>query len=472
VIDTGHAPISPTGSHPPSRSSSFVKSSSPGASRTPKGAKLFYEDFWPSCLNDTEQKLYYLEFESFDSLIPRANAWLQEHTDTHLIKCETVEKKVSTTDEVDTDGNMFRAKGNSAIYIKGLRLWYVTIKTHIKDSTENVAPSEIGYMNVIPKCIDSTGMSRKYPIYENLPETYAAVNAYLSDSPLEGRIITIETVGLKLPRNHWDGPEVDPDQTFFIDEYLRHVLYITRIYFVYGAPEEELIGAQDFLPDFVHAPRWYSIYGIYPKYRPLGSAMQKIKDWIQSARNIRITNVQCLEAVYKKHPENVHTGVNFVEKIESCAMIRFMRVTYVRPLEDQIECMTMYSPPKGFGYKTFVPAAVKVGMCSGAPEYESLVDTWERAKSWLKCVDRRVIGVETFYHPMSRIWHNQDLGETTVMQGEWTTTHRGERRHRTRRQLVHIIRVYLDGEFTEPPPHHLPPAPRVEEVNDCRCTIM
>ena len=86
--------------------------------------------------------------------------------------------------------------------------------------------------------------------------------------------------------------------------------------------------------------------------------------------------------------ENVHTGVNFVEKIESCAMIRFIRVTYVRPLEDQIECMTMYSPPKGFGYKTFVPAAVKVGMCSGAPEYESLVDTWERAKSWLKCVGK------------------------------------------------------------------------------------
>ena len=57
-----------------------------------------------------------------------------------------------------------------------------------------------------------------------------------------GRIITIETVPLKLPRNHWDGPDVDPDQTFFIDEYLRHVLYITRIYFVYGAPEEELIG--------------------------------------------------------------------------------------------------------------------------------------------------------------------------------------------------------------------------------------
>jgi len=38
-------------------------------------------------------------------------------------------------------------------------------------------------MNVIPKCLDSSG---KYPVYENLPETYAAINSYLADNPLEG----------------------------------------------------------------------------------------------------------------------------------------------------------------------------------------------------------------------------------------------------------------------------------------------
>jgi len=48
----------------------------------------------------------------------------------------------------------------------------------------NVAPAEVGYMNVIPKCLDATG---KYPLYENLPDTYAAINAYLCDAPLEGR---------------------------------------------------------------------------------------------------------------------------------------------------------------------------------------------------------------------------------------------------------------------------------------------
>ena len=59
---------------------------------------------------------------------------------------------------------------------------------------------------------------------------------------VSGKILTIETVQLRLPRRQWEGPEVDPDQTYFQDEYLKHILYITRIYFIYGTPEEELIG--------------------------------------------------------------------------------------------------------------------------------------------------------------------------------------------------------------------------------------
>jgi len=52
----------------------------------------------------------------------------------------------------------------------------------------DVAPAEVGYMNVIPKCFDATG---KYPQYENLPDTYAAINAYLTDAPLEGQCCSV-----------------------------------------------------------------------------------------------------------------------------------------------------------------------------------------------------------------------------------------------------------------------------------------
>jgi len=84
--------------------------------------------------------------------------------------------------------------------------------------------------------------------------------------------------------------------------------------------------------------------------------------------------------------------VNFVEKVESCAMIRFVRVTYVRPVADMGEGSAaeyhtaIYSPPSGFNYRTFLPAPVKVGMCSGSPVYETVTSTCERSKVWLRCV--------------------------------------------------------------------------------------
>ena len=59
---------------------------------------------------------------------------------------------------------------------------------------------------------------------------------------------------------------------------------------------------------------------------------------------------------------------------------------------------------------------------------------------YLLCKDRGVIGVETFYHPLNRIWHDQDGGETTVMQGEWTAAERGDKYYKQRRPLVCIVR--------------------------------
>jgi len=90
--------------------------------------------------------------------------------------------------------------------------------------------------------------------------------------------------------------------------------------------------------------------------------------------------------------------VNFIEKSECGAMVRFVRVTYARRALDPDSGDTPsttaaattapgdYLPPKGFSYKTFVPSPVKVAMCSGAPVYESFASTWERARVWLRLV--------------------------------------------------------------------------------------
>ena len=64
------------------------------------------------------------------------------------------------------------------------RLWFVYNTEHSRPALLTAATqTEIGYMNVIPKCTNSLS---KYPHYENLPETYSAINDYLLESPLEG----------------------------------------------------------------------------------------------------------------------------------------------------------------------------------------------------------------------------------------------------------------------------------------------
>ena len=50
-------------------------------------------------------------------------------------------------------------------------------------------------------------------------------------------------MAIKLPVSTWTGSLVDPDKTFYLDEYLHHTLNITRIYFLHGTKVQELIGA-------------------------------------------------------------------------------------------------------------------------------------------------------------------------------------------------------------------------------------
>ena len=80
---------------------------------------------------------------------------------------------------------------NITEYVLYFRLWYVSdIGDHATSQppTSKTVPTEIGYMNVIPKCFDC---SEKYPHYENLPETYAAINVYLAANPLEGPFVEL-----------------------------------------------------------------------------------------------------------------------------------------------------------------------------------------------------------------------------------------------------------------------------------------
>ena len=58
------------------------------------------------------------------TLVPKANAWLLETCGgggLQLIKCETIERKVTSYSDVVADNVLFVPKDGHAIYVKGLR---------------------------------------------------------------------------------------------------------------------------------------------------------------------------------------------------------------------------------------------------------------------------------------------------------------------------------------------------------------
>ena len=61
----------------------------------------------------------------FSVLLERANAWLKENTHYHIIKCETIERKIWSYDQlssrfVDTKFEL-PSEADAIYYLKGLR---------------------------------------------------------------------------------------------------------------------------------------------------------------------------------------------------------------------------------------------------------------------------------------------------------------------------------------------------------------
>ena len=65
------------------------------------------------------------------------------------------------------------------IVLSPFRLWYA----HMKAKGNLLHSLHIGYKNVIPRRVDAT---KKYPMFEDLTDTYKFVNEVLIESPLEG----------------------------------------------------------------------------------------------------------------------------------------------------------------------------------------------------------------------------------------------------------------------------------------------
>ncbi|XP_013389997.1 uncharacterized protein LOC106158515 [Lingula anatina] len=428
----------------------------------PPRVPLTYVDFWPVCTTP-EQKLKRAEFETFEVLVQKANQWLSRNINFQVKKCETLMKKVNSFDDI-YNGNMYYKSGGTTLCIYGLRLW-------LGERTDlDGRPEQIGVMSFMPVSLTPGQFTNvKSAQFENLGETYNRVNGYLLQNPLQGKILTVETVFLRLGRHIFKDLQgnVDPNQTAWYDHIERVRIGTVRIYFILGEAVYEEIGAADFLPDLLREPGLLS--GM--KYTDISVPIQKASVWLQSNQGVRFLSLQTLDVEYHQTRDpHLQSMTLFESKLEAKTEVAFIRVHYAKP-RGAIVAPPTVNLTAPLSYKTFLPVLYAADGCCGSDRsYEDVHQTMVRVIAWLNAVRAPVVTVETIGRIHADAEDRKYGSDGTIVSNEWYTTTDSEGRTQGpyRHNLMYYIRVYLAGTYTEPPAEVLPPVPVVDES----CTIL
>ncbi|CAG2104458.1 unnamed protein product [Medioppia subpectinata] len=85
------------------------------------------------------------------------------------------------------------------------------------------------------------------PIYETLDEMLVRVNDLFDKKPINGRVLSVETVPIPVECNNFS---VDTEQSYWSDECQKNnnSVFILRIYFEYGNTARERLEIIDFIP--------------------------------------------------------------------------------------------------------------------------------------------------------------------------------------------------------------------------------
>lgn len=406
-------------------------------------SEFTFVDFFPACLKSAgvfKNPVY----ESFRTLIDRANDWLRTNRQWDITTCESVEFCKPTIGSLNSDVMTFVEYGESGTgYIRGLRLWL----TRRKDGNET--EKQIGYLNMVPQKTGEGGLFHSAQ-FEALDEVIGRFNSMMRMNPYPGRIINIETQEMKAKEAFFSKPtEVDPDCTSWVEygDRYKHFLFVIRIFYEITDGYLEEIGLRDFSPVQLTRGGVFS----FPEYEPFFNVMKKASDWWVTQQGIRLCNVQSIEMKTKGETVLDTRKMNYSEYgNRNTYYIRILRVAYVIPRDPHSQSKHQFSE---ITCRPFAP--FKVASSIFLPKYETLQQTKERVAAWVRATGARVLSAET--SPI-RIMSGNDRkygahSTFTFKHGERNTF-----------WLV-VLRLYLQGTYNEPPPEVLPPAPIVQSQN-------
>ncbi|XP_055355758.1 uncharacterized protein LOC129601068 [Paramacrobiotus metropolitanus] len=419
-------------------------------------------DFVPVCTK-AGGILSEAEFECFPVILQRANEWLSKNPTLELKTCETVEFSTQSSGAlVNNTESVYTLSGEGANrYVRALRLW---LQPRADGSS---AVQQIGYYNIMP----TIQMGRDVDINttERLDTLIDQSNATFATTPIQGSILTIETIALRVSRTKG----VDPDCTAWTERGAKKesFIYMLRLFFETGPPQYESIGIADFVPGVLSEGRRSE----RPLLQRFPHVLSKAHQWLLTQSSaMRAVNVQTL--LYKQrwtsHMDTLR--MTYTEDEMQSYYVRYLRVAYVIANPN---APPRHGGPMKLNCKLFTPGMLEPPKCCNtAGKFENQLQVRERMSGWTRATAANVISVETIpmrvfsgaessegfdtMHTWNKIdthsqSHYNDDGEgnsaVSGMMASSTGIHTHTVESKGTENYLTLYRVYLDGVYVDPP---------------------
>lgn len=387
---------------------------------SPVGMKLGYMDFVPMLLK--KRLMGKNEYDTFSSLLQRANTWLEDHQDLHLVACETVKFYGPSLREIYSDSMTYRRFGTHTC-VTALRFWYMS----------RVVPSP---GHVIRRC-QVIGCQT---LVARTNETFTQLLARLNDSiaKLSGRVLSVETV-----RVYVDGETADSEACVWREDTssAKRVVLALRVYMQLvgaGDPCRQTIGYQDFVPSRTNRSKENKGYELH------SDVMDRAARWIARQQGVRFTGVQTIKLKIKKVTDNSFSErCSYTDHGSNRAvnLLTIIRAYFV--IEQPASAPRVEFPSTRLTYRTFAPAQLGVATAAAPPKYEDMRTVLERINQWIQMTGATLFSMET----MSM---KQTLGIQQALGPEATFTTGQDVGNPPGKHLIYV-RIYLNGDYIEPP---------------------
>jgi hypothetical protein len=357
------------------------------------------------------------EYEAFGLLLNRANTWLEDHSNVQLVSCETITWCGASNKEIFSDSSSFRRLPGVTTYIRGIRFWYLTPLVP--------TPSRGSHDRQLVRCL--TVPARES---ENVAQLMKRTNDRIADAG-NSRVVSVETI--KLSRE--DGP-VGTETTIWKEDTTDTKLFTIgiRVYSIVqqNNSTQELIGYQDFIPEKTARSKDNRGYELH------SDVMERAGMWIARQQGVRFTNLQTVPIKFKKQ-SGYEERCSFTEHGRHATIfLHIVRAYFV--IRKTNEPSAALSSTR-LTYRTFSPVQLGPATSNAPPKYEDVRTLLDRINHWLQLTGAHLFSMETL--PV-RLTMGSNLGSNATFVPNRDGTN-------TMARYLYCIRIYVNGDYMEPP---------------------